>query len=70
MIPRARVRLWTSDGVELTSYTCPERMAYEDARAALREESQDVYATVTPLEGGRTVRISWEEAQVPEDPSR
>ena len=60
MIPRSRIRIWTHDGIELASYTGPSDRAEEDVRRDLAHEVPGAYATVTPLEGGPTIRIEQE----------
>lgn len=54
---RARVTIWTADGVRLNSYTCPVGRALESALADVAEDGGTGYATVAHLDGSVVYRV-------------
>ena len=56
--PRARITLWTANGVQLSTYTCPMPDAYGNACKDLEGEAGAGYVTVAPVAGGRGYRIT------------
>jgi hypothetical protein len=57
MIPRARVTLWTADGVQLNTYTCPAVSALERALADVAADGGTGYATIAHLDGSFWCRV-------------
>lgn len=51
MIPRARISLWTENGVQLSTYTCLVVDAHSNAGKDLAGSGPGCYVTVSHLDG-------------------